>query len=846
MISGARQFLLICFIFFLVPAAAQDKNGGLPLKQVLEQIEKQHSVKFNYIVEEVTPIKLVPPPAGLELNGKLDYIEENTSLNFMVSGSYITLYTRSSTKFICGYVLNKGGRPIEKAEVTCPATAEKVLTDKRGYFEFSLQASGDIEVFHASFQPVSLHVDDFNEKQCRQIKLDIQVTMLEEIVTQRYLTSGITRRKDGSFVISPKKFGILPGLIEPDVLLTMQQLPGINSIDETVSNINVRGGTHDQNLFMWNGIRLFQTGHFFGLISALNPNIANEIRISKNGTSAFYGESVSSTVDISSRSQGIEDGNTSVGTNMINIEYYTKIKATEKASFELSARRSFTDIIAFPTYNKYSKRIFQNTIVTELNNSTDVNYKSDKEFYFIDFTGQYHQKFGDKHDFYLDLIGIRNNLDFTEGTITETNVVTRYSSLDQLTLGGTMTWKTAWSGHDRSEVSLYGSMYNVDGKNASIESSREIIQQNIIHDRGFRFSHAHTLSPLFTVYGGYQFNEISIENSEEINMPMFKTVLKNVLRTHSAIGEAEYNSTNNMLYARAGLRANYISQLSLLLAEPRLQVTYGFGGNFSLELLAELKSQGVSQVVELQEDFLGIEKRRWVLADNEQEIPVQQSRQVSAGVSFRRNNWLVSLENFYKKVKGITTAGQAFQDRLEAVLAPGSYTVYGTEFLIQKQYEGFYTWLSYSWNNNQYSFEGITPASFSSNFEISHTISTAAIYEWNNLKVAFGYKWFTGRPYTAPLSNDPIYNIPGIPEISYGSPNSENLSDFFQANLSASYTWSLPRNVKFQLGVSVLNLFNRQNIINRHYRINSETNAIEQVDTYALERTPNVMAKFIF
>lgn len=60
------------------------------------------------------------------------------------------------------------------------------------------------------------------------------------------------------------EFGILPGLIEPDILQTVQALPGIKSIDETVSDINVRGGTNDQNLILWNGIKMYQSGHFLG------------------------------------------------------------------------------------------------------------------------------------------------------------------------------------------------------------------------------------------------------------------------------------------------------------------------------------------------------------------------------------------------------------------------------------------------------------------------------------------------------------------------------------------------------------------------------------------------------
>ena len=94
---------------------------------------------------------------------------------------------------------------------------------------------------------------------------------MPEVIISNYLTSGILKDNTGATIIKPKSFGILPGLIEPDVLQTIQALPGILSVDETISNINVRGGTNDQNLLLWDGIKMYQSGHFFGLISAFNP-----------------------------------------------------------------------------------------------------------------------------------------------------------------------------------------------------------------------------------------------------------------------------------------------------------------------------------------------------------------------------------------------------------------------------------------------------------------------------------------------------------------------------------------------------------------------------------------------
>ena len=83
---------------------------------------------------------------------------------------------------------------------------------------------------------------------------DFIVQKLEEVIISNYLTKGISKKSDGKVSIDTEEFGILPGLTEPDILQTIQALPGILSVDETVSNINVRGGTHDQNLILWDGI----------------------------------------------------------------------------------------------------------------------------------------------------------------------------------------------------------------------------------------------------------------------------------------------------------------------------------------------------------------------------------------------------------------------------------------------------------------------------------------------------------------------------------------------------------------------------------------------------------------
>jgi hypothetical protein len=665
---------------------------------------------------------------------------------------------------------------------------------------------------------------------------------LEEVAVPQYLTTGISKKSDGSFVISPQKFGLLPGLTEADVLQTMQQLPGVTSVDETVSNINVRGGTHDQNLFLWNGIRMFQTGHFFGLISAFNPSLPQQITVYKNGTSAFYGESVSSAVDISTKSDIGAGTMGGFATNLINAEAFSRISLSGKASITISGRRSFTDFAQTPTYGSYSDRAFQNTVVTDLRSSETVKYNVDKRFYFYDFSLQYHQLIGKKNELTMSGIAISNDLDILQKKRDPDIARSRQSSLAQQNFGGSAEWKTNWNEKNSTEASGYISRYNLNAVNRSVENDQTLNQQNNVLDTGFRLRNIHKISGRFTIEEGYQYNETGIGNYDRINAPQFARRIKEVMRIHALVAQARIESQNRKLFVQPGLRLNYLEKFGIFLPEPRLQSGYAFSSSMRLEALAEFKSQTASQVIDLQQDFLGLEKRRWILSNNG-DVPIQKSFQSSLGLTFKKAGWLLTLDGFYKKVTGISSRSQSFQNQLEFEKIQGDYTVLGSEFLAQRSFGQFRYWLSYSISNNEYTFDNFTPTHFASNFEIVHALGCAGIYETPKLKIALGAKWYSGKPETTPLANQEFPNFTGI---TYNDPNNEHLGDYFQANFSASYELLQAKKTRVIAGISVMNLFNTRNVINRYYRLNDTNDGIERVNTYSLGRTPNVDIKVYF
>jgi hypothetical protein len=834
-----KRFHFSFFLFFnVLNFFAQDKGIVMPFAKIIINIEQQPQVTFTYTENTIAGLKIIPPKKSLSLDQKLQYLSQKTSLSFEnIGNKFINIYKKDiESKIICGYVFSsEDKKTIEDANIVLNNKTQ-YTTDPNGYFEFKKEEENTFLISHLGFVTKKIVADNFDSKNCLQIALEPEITILEEIKATAVLASGISKNKDGSFEIKPKKFGILPGLIEPDALQAMEQIPGVNSIDESVSSINVRGGTHDQNLFLWNGIRMYQTGHFFGLISVFNPNLAHTISIYKNGSSAFFGESVSSVVAISSTPETAEKNAVSAGINMINADIYGKYNLSKKSYIEISARKSITDFVETPTYKEYFNKVYQNTTINEFYKSQNINYQGDKEFGFYDATLKYVQKIGGKDRLIVDLITIKDNLEVFQSAMANDIYKSENNILRQQNYGGNLSWKRDWNKFNTTKINFYNSSYELLA-NQNITSENQIaVQENTVNNNGLNIENNHSISSKFSFNNGYQFDEIGITNFEQVNNPDFYRNVKDVLRTHALIAEGIYNDTLSRIYIKAGTRINYIEKFKKYIVEPRIQFIYGINKSLNLELLGELKSQNTQQIIYLQKDYFGIEKRRWIIS-NDTTIPIQRSKQISLNLFYKKNDWLLDIENFYKKVTGITTASQGFQNQLEFVRTTGDYEVLGTEMLVQKRINHFLTWLSYTYNKNNYQFSNYQYPSFPNNFELTHTVSWAGIYEKNNFKIALGTKWSSGRPKTTP-DNSQI-NLSN-PVLVYNKPNNTNLNIFSQINFSSTYKWETTKGIQYKLGISILNILNKKNAINEYYRINSLTNSIEEVETFSLERTQNV------
>ncbi|MAP55462.1 carboxypeptidase-like regulatory domain-containing protein [Altibacter sp.] len=821
----------------------------ISLTAVIEQVETTYNVSISYATSDVTGIVIIPPSKGNSLENTLDYLTQNTPLRFTrIDDRYITATLKNEEASYCGKIYDaKTGLPLPDVTIQTIDGSFAVVTNNEGIFYVAETYSNtSLQISHVGYETTEISTNRLTED-CYSILLVPSVTALNAITLETLFTQGIQKTTQGAIVLNTDNFGLLPGQVENDVLQIAQALPGVESADETISNINIRGGTHDENLILYEDIKMYQSGHFFGLISAFNPDLTKKVTLYKNGTPSRYGEGVSGLIDMRSKDKITSKFEGGAGVNLINGNFYLDIPTSYRSSVQLSGRHSINSLFETPVYKTYSERIFQDTEITNQENPSAPGTLSLSEtFSFYDLSAKFLWDLSEKDKIRFTTFTADNKLDFTETLQSAANSKT--SNLEQRSVLAGIAWTRNWTAYFETTALVYGSYYLLDATNNDIFTTQVQQQENEVIDAGLKLDAAYSLDNVLQLKGGYHFSEIGIANLQDVNLPRFRIYEKKVLRSHVLFSDLIYTSSNKNSILRGGLRANYYEKFDRFLPEPRFSIHQKLGGGFALEALGELKSQAVTQRIDFDSDFLGVEKRRWVLAD-ETETPIIQSKQLSVGLLYKKNVWFVNLEGFYKKVEGITASNQGFQNQFQFVSAQGSYASKGAEFTLNRKTNRFSAWFTYLYMKNDYTFATLDPNPFPHNLDIRHSLTAAGSYTLNKLKFAVGFHYRTGKPNTFPRATDAIEIIDGDETILYAAPNAERLSNYYRTDVSAEYLWELSEGVDAKLNLAVLNLLDQKNTLNIRYALDTDSNGnarINQVKEVSLGFTPNLSVQVLF
>ncbi len=651
---------------------------------------------------------------------------------------------------------------------------------------------------------------------------------LNEIVVRSYLTTGISKNKDATYTINPKKIGLLAGLTETDILESIQQLPGVISIHETATELNVRGGNPDQNRIIWDGINIYHGGHLFGMVSVFNPNIAQEISFYNKGTNAKFGERISSVIDINTARKIPKKTHFEFGFNGISSDVFLKTPIIKnKLSVQISFRRSYEDLIETTTFKRYEEKAFQNTKIQE------------EDFHFKDYNATINFIPNKKNSFHFSLIHIDNDLLHSH---IEEDIHTSFSDvLDSENDGYSLEWQKKWNDNISLNTNISHSHYSLF-YNYKVEKNNllfsDFFKTNTINDTEFStiLHIKQTNNNRFEI--GYQSSIKKVEFLFKEEKDIFYILDKDnsKINTHSLFTSYHYKNSKKLdIYT--GLRVNYYSLFDAFRLEPRVVVTKTLNDYFKVQLTGEIKNQIISQIDETVLSDISLEKKIWRLADGDK-YPIINSKQISGSFIFSKNKWSADVDVYYKKIAGITALSLGFLNPIDNSFHLGEEKVIGLDFYLKRDFNAFKTWISYSFIDVQDKYDALNDdAYFRANNDIKHAISAFVNYNLNKFDVALGWKYRTGRPLT-----DLDYDTNG--NAYFHGINTERLPDYHRLDLSSTYKFTISKknHIKGKIGLSIRNVYNENNHLSTDFSGNNSVNdPIRVIDNYSIGFTPNFL-----
>lgn len=861
---------LLLFIFSIGFSQSENVNKNqkkAPLLKILKKLEKEYDVRFSFDTKLIEKYECSPFTLEDDLDEKIEHLVKETDLLFeIIDKRYIIIKAKEPTTnlTVCGFLVDEYSRsPIQGATVLVEGKSIGTVTDSKGYFELKkLHSDWEIRTDFLGYESKKASVFKMLHNSCKTIVLRENNEELEEVLISDYLTQGMVKKNDGSVQVSPRKLGILPGLTEPDILQSLQLLPGVQSPNETASGIHVRGSTPDQNLILFDGVKMYQSGHFFGLISSFNPYVTQKISFYRSGTRAKYGDRVGGVLDISS-GDDVPEFKSGFGVNMTHADAYIKTPLFHnKVGLIFSARRSLTDIWNTITYQKFSESVFQNTRILEGeldNNLTE----TENSFYFNDYNLKLIAEISDSDKLVFSNLFNKNNLDYeaeNERFHEETS-----DNIEIENKGFDIKWSKKWSPKLKQELEISNSNYELDykgkrlvnRKNSEDDSEDIFTKYNKVNDFGVHYNFEYANTDKNTFSGGYQFtaNSVSYIFENAGLTPNNETLESGTLKknkTHAFYLENQYKDEKWMI--NLGLRSNYFSRVNQFYLEPRLFISNQITDQFQLKASTERKNQVVSQLIEFRNNGLGLENDIWALSNNE-DIPVLKSNQVSVGFLFQKSGWNLDVDFYKKTINGLTLLTEDIVTRAPNYLA-GQNKVSGIDLLLKKRFGNYRSWISYTYSSSDFTYNQLNNGnSFAGTYDIPHSLVWSHTYNHNKLQFSLGWKIRSGTPYTKGITLEPAKNNLNNRVITFGEVNAERLPVSKKLDFSATYKFKFSKEGKTEakLGISLLNLLNTKNVLDRSYEIKiirrlggGEEEILVETDKISIGFTPNMVFRVTF
>jgi hypothetical protein len=155
-----------------------------------------------------------------------------------------------------------------------------VVTNEYGYYSLTLEEGQHIVYLsYIGFNTIEKKVDIKTN-----LKLDFKLeensfNLNEVVISSTKKENKVNSNEMSVNTLKSSTIKKLPAILgEPDVIKSIQLLPGVSSVNEASSGFNVRGGNADQNLILLDEATIYNASHLFGFFSVFNSDAIKDVK----------------------------------------------------------------------------------------------------------------------------------------------------------------------------------------------------------------------------------------------------------------------------------------------------------------------------------------------------------------------------------------------------------------------------------------------------------------------------------------------------------------------------------------------------------------------------------------
>ena len=182
------------------------------------------------------------------------------------------------------------------------------LSNTEGYYAIKGIPAG-ISVVAVSYIGYTTYRDTLELAVGEDLRLDIELDretlILGEVIVEAEANPVKNELSQQPSVVALKMQTLqrMPAMAEPDLLRSLQLLPGVQTASDFSSGLYVRGGGPDQTGIRLDQVRLYNPSHAFGFFSTFNPDAIKDVTFYKGAYPAQYGGNLGAVLDVQNRDE---------------------------------------------------------------------------------------------------------------------------------------------------------------------------------------------------------------------------------------------------------------------------------------------------------------------------------------------------------------------------------------------------------------------------------------------------------------------------------------------------------------------------------------------------------------